>query len=190
MLVATSRVAPTIRKPLAFPKGLFPGVASTPPQIPTGNPFVPPTVPEEDGVEALLKAPKLINRLKICMVHTYRYAFEGQARLAADVGVSRSTITRLIQGRTKPPASLLRKVTEALSIALDRPVSVRNLFSPDGTYPTRFGCWLCGCNGCLPEYVFDRFGNRKPEYLFMEPGDWTVSPPPQAKEPVGKASGE
>ena len=169
-------VAQPLPKPLAFPKVLCPGAAAVPPQKPHESLLPPVDLPEGDGVETLLAAPHLTNRLKIVMAHTYRYAFEGQARLAADVSVSRSTITRLIQGRTKPPASLLRKVTEAISIALDRPVTARNLFSPDGTYPTRSGCWLCGCNGCLPEYAYDRFGKRKAEYALMEPGDWTVAP--------------
>lgn len=132
--------------------------------------------PLEDDVIALLRAPRLTNRLSIVLAHTFRYAFEGQARLARDVGVSRSTISRLMNGRTKPTAALVRKVTEALSFALDCPLSPCDLFSPDGTYPTPSGCLLCNCPGCLPEHAFDRFGSRRPAYLSMQPGDWTLAP--------------
>ena len=38
--------------------------------------------------------PILHNRIPAVMVHVSRYAFEGQARLAADIGVSRSTVIR------------------------------------------------------------------------------------------------
>lgn len=132
--------------------------------------------PFEDDVLILLRAPRLTNRLALVLAHTFRYAFEGQARLARDVGVSRSTISRLMNSRTKPTASLVRKVTEALSFALDCPLSPRDLFSPDGTYPTASGCLLCACPGCLPEHAFDRFGNRRTAFRAMQPGDWTLAP--------------
>lgn len=130
----------------------------------------------EDEVAALLRAPRLTNRLAVVLAHSYRYAFEGQARLARDVGVSRSTVSRMMSGKTRPNASLVRKVTEALSLALNCPLSPRDLFSPDGTYPTASGCDLCNCPGCIPEYAFDRFGERKDAYQSMQPGDWTLSP--------------
>ncbi len=38
-------------------------------------------------------------RVRVLMVHAPRYSFQGQARLAADAGVSRSTISRLMTGR-------------------------------------------------------------------------------------------
>lgn len=132
--------------------------------------------PLRDDVARLLAAPDLHNRLAIVLAHTCRYAFEGQARLARDVGVSRSTISRLIGGRTRPLPPLMRKVTEALGLALGRPLPVRELFSPDGTYPTPSGCALCNCPGCLPEYAFDRFCERRPAYAAMRPGDWTLAP--------------
>lgn len=130
----------------------------------------------EDDVLVLLRAPHLSNRLAMLLAHTSRYAFEGQARLARDVGVSRSTVSRLMRGKTKPNASLVRKVTEALGIVLNGPLSPRDVFSPDGTYPTPSGCELCHCPGCIPEYAFDRFGERRDACLSMQPGDWTLSP--------------
>lgn len=132
--------------------------------------------PSEDETVLLLRAPRLHNRLPLVLAHTCRYAFEGQARLARDVGVSRSTVSRLIGGRTRPHPALMRRVTEALAVALGRPLTSRELFSPDGTYPTRSGCVLCHCPGCLPEYAFDRFCERRPAYAAMEPGDWTLAP--------------
>jgi len=132
--------------------------------------------PSEDDADLLSRAPRLHNRLSLVLAHTCRYAFEGQARLARDVGVSRSTISRLVGGRTRPLPPLMRRVTEALGLALGRPLPLRELFSPDGTYPTRSGCALCHCPGCIPEYAFDRFCERRPAYAAMRPGDWTLSP--------------
>lgn len=131
---------------------------------------------EEAETAALLAAPALHNRLTLVLAHTRRYAFEGQARLARDAGVSRSTVSRLVSGKTRPQPALVRKVTAAVSAALGRPVPPRELFSPDGTYPTRSGCVLCNCPGCIPEYAFDRQGRRRPEHRLMRPGDWTLAP--------------
>lgn len=64
--------------------------------------------------------PLLHNRLPAVMVHISRYAFEGQARLAADVGVSRSTISRFLRGHTSPSYSLVEAVTRALSARLGK----------------------------------------------------------------------
>ena len=64
------------------------------------------------------KQPAPHNRVQMLMVHTTRYAFEGQARLAQDAGVSRSTISRLISGQAAPSLRLAEAVTRALSIGL------------------------------------------------------------------------
>jgi transcriptional regulator with XRE-family HTH domain len=123
------------------------------------------------------------NRIAVLLAHTVRYAFEPQARLARDVGVSRSTVSRLMRGRSRPSWDLMRRVTAALDAALDdrppgAPLTTREVFSPDGTYPTPSGCALCGCPGCLPEAAFDRDGRRRPEYRAMRPGDWSMTPAP------------
>lgn len=143
--------------------------------VPIGDLSAPVSQPPEAEVVLLLRAPRLHNRLPLVLAHTCRYAFEGQARLAKDVGVSRSTVSRLIGGRTRPHPALMRRVTEALAAALGRPLTSRELFSPDGTYPTPSGCALCNCPGCLPEYAFDRQCRRRPEFRTMRPGDWTLS---------------
>lgn len=121
------------------------------------------------------------NRVKILMAHALKYGFQGQARLATDAGVSRSTISRLISGRINPSFRLAQAVTSALEMRLKRPLSVRELLSPDGTYPTASGCELAGCRGCMPEEAYDVQGDLRPEFRAMRPGDWTLSPAAQGK---------
>jgi len=120
--------------------------------------------------------PRLHNRVQTVMVHISRYSFQGRARLAADVGVSRSTISRLINGQTSSSHALVQAVTDALSAGLNKPLAPRDLFSPDGCYPERSGCRLCSCGGCLPESAFDVHGRRRVEWLNASPGDWSLSP--------------
>jgi len=122
---------------------------------------------------------KSSNRLHVVLAHTSRYAFEPQARLARDVGVSRSTISRLMNGQSRPSFDLVRRITAALEKALDRPLDPRELFSPDGTYPTSSGCLLCGCHGCMPDEAYDRWGRIKPAFQNQKPGDWTRFPAPE-----------
>ena len=120
--------------------------------------------------------PRLHNRVQTVMVHVSRYSFQGRARLAADAGVSRSTISRMINGQTSPSHALVQAVTEALAVHLKKPLVPRDLFSPDGCYSERSGCRLSGCTGCLPEAAFDLHGRRRVEWLNAHPGDWSLSP--------------
>ncbi len=120
--------------------------------------------------------PRLHNRVQTVMVHISRYSFQGRARLAADVGVSRSTISRLINGQTSSSHALVQAVTDALSAGLKKPLAPRDLFSSDGCYPERSGCRLCSCGGCLPESAFDVHGRRRVEWLNARPGDWSLAP--------------
>lgn len=119
------------------------------------------------------------NRVRVLMVHAPRYSFQGQARLAADAGVSRSTISRLISGRINPSFRLAHAVTAALERHLKRPLDLRELLSPDGAYPTASGCTLAGCRGCMPEEAYDAEGNLEPEYRDLRPGDWSLARPSQ-----------
>jgi hypothetical protein len=115
------------------------------------------------------------NRVRAIMAHGWRYAFQPTDRLAQDVGVSPRTIRRLLSGETAhPPFALVEAVTDALSkdLRLPFPLSVREVFSADGTYPTTSTCDLCDCGGCLPENAFDRYGTRRPEQQNSLPGDW------------------
>jgi transcriptional regulator with XRE-family HTH domain len=130
------------------------------------------------------------NRIQALMVHTSRYAFQGRARLAADVGCSRSTISRLLNGDSDPSFRLVRAVTTALEKHLHRPLDPRELLSPDGTYPTASGCELAGCSGCLPDEAYDRDGTLKPAYRRMRPGEWSLAPQRHPGQEPAKASKE
>ncbi len=129
-------------------------------------------VPKSD----LPARPRLHNRVQTVMVHISRYSFQGRARLAADVAVSRSTISRLINGQTSSSHALVQAVTDALAAGLKKPLAPRDVFSPDGCYPERSGCRLCSCGGCLPESAFDGHGRRRVEWLNARPGDWSLAP--------------
>lgn len=119
------------------------------------------------------------------MIHAPRYSFQGQARLAADAGVSRSTISRLISGRINPSFRLAQAVTVALEKHLGkqrkRPLCLREVFSPNGAYPTRSGCALVGCRGCMPEEAYDAEGNLRPDYWNLRPGEWSLARPSQSQ---------
>jgi len=128
--------------------------------------------------------PRLHNRVDAVMNHVSRYQFEGRARLAADVGVSRSTVSRMLNGNTTPSYALVQKVTAALSEHLAKPLDISDLFSPSGFYEERSACRLAGCRGCLPEAAFDGRGRRRPEWRDAQPGDWSLAPlPEQAAAP-------
>ena len=120
------------------------------------------------------------NRLAILMAHTARYAFEPQARLARDVGVSRSTIRRIVGGKSTPALPLALRITSALEAALHRPLDTRDVFAdPCGCYKTRSGCQAAGCGGCMPEAAHDRHGRVRSEFRHLRPGDWTLTPEPE-----------
>ncbi len=119
---------------------------------------------------------RLHNRIPAVMLHVSRYSFEGQARLAADVGVSRSTISRFLRGHTLPSYALVEAVARSLSVRLGKPLSPRELVSFDGTYPTASTCALVGCRGCLPEQAYDADGNLLPRWQGAIPGDWSRFP--------------
>ena len=118
------------------------------------------------------------NRLYAVLLHVPFYSFEGPSRLASDVGVSRSTICRLMRGTTNPSYRLVEKVTAAISQRMGKPIDARDLFATDNTYPTASACGLCGCRGCLPPWAWDERRDRlRPEWEGAKPGDWSVSKP-------------
>jgi hypothetical protein len=138
--------------------------------------------PSSGMPETLAASPgthRLHNRVRAILAHGWCYAFEPTERLARDVGVSPRTMRRLLSGQTaNPPFRLVEAVTAALSrdLRLPDPLLVREVFSPDGTYPTPSTCDLCDCGGCLPEGTHDRQGRLKPEYRDARPGDWCRYP--------------
>lgn len=126
----------------------------------------------------VLRQGRIQNRLRAVLLHVPWYMIEGQSRLAADIRVSRSTISRLMNGRIQPSYRLVEKVTEAISHRLGETIDARDLFTitTDGTYPTPSACDLTGCGGCLPPWAWDeRRDSLKPEWKDARPGDWSVS---------------
>ena len=115
------------------------------------------------------------NRVKVLLVHIPKLSIQGQARLAAEVGVSRSTISRLVHGRINPSYRLARGVTDVLERMLGKPLDMREVFSTDGTYLTPSGCALCRCHGCLPDGAWDEDGHLKPGWEDARPGDWSLA---------------
>jgi len=114
------------------------------------------------------------NRIKAVMVHINRYAFQGQARLAADAGVSRSAVSRFLSGQSSPSFSLVFALTAALEQQLGKRIDPRELLTFSGVYPTPCVCDLVGCRGCLPEEVYSEDGTVKPEYRSLKPGAWST----------------
>lgn len=128
--------------------------------------------PSEPGSPESLPAGPA-NRLATIMVHIPWYTFSGQKRLAEDVSVSRSTISRLVSGKARPSLALAQRIAHTLSERLDITLTVDDVFSPDGTFREPSGCRLCRCTGCFPDDAYDHRGNLKLAFRNMRPGDWS-----------------
>ncbi|MGV3615278.1 MAG: helix-turn-helix domain-containing protein [Fimbriimonas sp.] len=116
-----------------------------------------------------------INRVRDVMAHTTRYAFDGVARLAADSGLHRTTLSRVLYGKINPSARTVARIASTLERAIGRPIDPRDLFAENGGFPTRYTCDLCGCRGCLPDAATDEFGDRKAAFRDVQPGQWVTS---------------
>lgn len=116
------------------------------------------------------------NRILALMAHTTRYAFKGGTRLAADAGVSKSAVCRLLNGQSSPSFALVLAITKALEKHLHRPLDPRDLISLDGHYPTASACQLAGCKGCLPPEAYDENNILRPEFKDIKPGQWSLTP--------------
>lgn len=123
-----------------------------------------------------------INRIRDVMDHTTKYACQGVPRLAKDAGIHRTTLSRVIYGKINPSARTVGRIASALEKALGRPIDPRDLFAENGEFPTRFTCDLVGCRGCLPDVSTDEFGDRKPSYRDVKPGEWVTSLFPRGLE--------
>ncbi len=123
---------------------------------------------------------RLQNRVYGVMAHTTRYAFKGQRRLAADAGMSQAAVNRLIAGKTNPSYELVHNVVAALERHAGVQFGIRELFSFDGRYPTERVCDLVGCQGCVPDFAFNRDDSRKDEYAGLEPGQWRGDAAPKS----------
>ena len=118
------------------------------------------------------------------MAHTTRYAFKGESRLATDAGVSKSAVSRLLNGLSSPSFALVSALTKALSKRLNRPLDPHEMLSFDGNYPTPSICELCGCKGCLPAEAYDEENQIKLGWKGIAPGQWSVLPRSGNSQPV------
>ena len=139
--------------------------------VTTQQPVQPQTVPSPQGL--LHPHGLLHHRVREVAWHIPWYGFKTQARLAADSGVSPSTISRLLRGRELPSLLVTLRLTEALSKRLGRPIEVRELFSLDGLY-ARSVCDLASCRGCQTPTAFDRSDNMVADAPSMETGQWVL----------------
>lgn len=149
--------------------------------------FVAGAVPSAPLFAAAMSRPKpqkintaqVYNRILSLMAHTTRYAFKGETRLAADARVSKSAVSRLLNGKSSPSFALVVAITHALEKHLGRSLDPREVISMDGTYPTASACELAGCKGCLPSEAYDENNLLKEQYQHIRPGHWSVLPPSQ-----------
>ena len=99
-----------------------------------------------DGGRSKRKPLKGSSRLPEFVRHIPHYWFRTQARLAKDSGVSAATVSRAMRG-AQPTVPHALQMVEALSRRFGKPLDVREIFSPDGTYPTPSVCDLLECSG-------------------------------------------
>lgn len=135
-------------------------------------------MPESSDTVSCAPKPRIQNRIKPIMAHIFWYTIQGQHRLAKDCGLSQATISRLVRGEIEPSHQVAATVTKALQSRLEMPLSMREVFSTDGTYPTPRVCDLTGfCGGCFPYEALQDDGTMKPEYRGLLRGDWCTYPP-------------
>ena len=134
----------------------------------------PPHLPDRHSPLSLQQCP-VHNRIAAVMAHIPWYSLEGLTRLAQEAGVSKSALSRLLSGQSRPSFALVWKLTKALEKRLGKALDPCELVSLDGTYPTPSVCVLCGCSGCLPEEVYDDQEKLRPEYQHLKPGAWSIA---------------
>ena len=113
---------------------------------------------------------KVQHRIGAVMAHVPWYSFKSQARLAADLGFSKSAISRLLRGECTPSLALACALTNTLEKRLGRKLELRELFTVNGTYPTPSACQLVGCDNCLPPEAYDQDDNLRPEFRNVPAG--------------------
>lgn len=120
-----------------------------------------------------------INRLADVMDHHDRFAFKGVTRLAHEAGVSPSSVSRFMNGKMNPSFLMVARLTEALERAYGHRIDPRDLIAENGKFLHRFCCDLVGCPGCLPDNAIDEFGDMKPAFRDVKPGQWISSRHPK-----------
>ncbi len=129
---------------------------------------------------------RISNRLRAVLPHVPYYSFQGAARLAYDVGVARSTISRLLRLQHNPSYQTASGIAQAISMRFGKPVDLRELFTTDGTYPTPSACRLMHCPNCLPSQAWcEHTDMLKPAWRYARPGQWATHSP-KASRPRGK----
>lgn len=113
------------------------------------------------------------NRVAALMLHTDRYSTLGLQRLALDTGLSKSAITKLKSGKTRPLYSTFAVIVKCLEFQLGRRLPMDEVVSSDGTYPTRYICKFVGCPGCTPQIFFAKDRWLPKEYRDFRAGAWT-----------------
>ena len=121
------------------------------------------------------------NRVAGVLQHIPAYYFSPQKGLAKDTGLSRSAVSRILNGETCPLGNAMLSISAALGRRLGKHIDPSELFSLDGTYPTPYICSLVGCPGCLPEGICDPECRVQTEYAHIEPGKWSL---PLVTQPV------
>ncbi len=75
--------------------------------------------------------PPKTNRLALHIAQIQEYWFHGPyARFAKDAGVSASTLSRIIHGKTRPRYEDLCKITALLEEKLKRKIDPRDIYEP------------------------------------------------------------
>lgn len=118
-------------------------------------------------------ATKSTNRIGAVMIHCPRYAFRGVSRLARDSQLAKSTVNRLIRGKTNPLYSTIEKIVKAVGHEVGRTLPQEELVTTTGKYPTPYVCPLLNCAGCLPDEAYKSDGSIRPSWTDVEPGRWT-----------------
>jgi len=96
------------------------------------------------------------NRVGAIMLHLTRYnSGATTSRLAAHAGLSKSTVSKLIHGKTNPLYVTAHRVVKCLEAAAGRRLKYDEVFSISGAYPTAFVCTLMRCPGCIPPWLFE-----------------------------------
>jgi len=114
------------------------------------------------------------NRLAAVLEHVQAYYFEGPSKLAADAGVSRSALSRLVHGKSSPSYVVVCKVAAAIEKHLGHPIDPRDLVSIDGQHPTKSVCDLCAVQVVSPPVPSIRTAICCPAYRHLHPGKWTL----------------
>lgn len=107
------------------------------------------------------------------MLHLPKYSFRGTSRLAADSGLAKCTISRLVRGTTNPLYSTIGRIVKCLNRQLGRELPHDEVIAESGRYPTAFVCELVGCPGCLPDQAYHDDGSLRSSWRSKPSGQWT-----------------